>query len=168
MIKCKPERNPKQALLLVAICAVVFLAVGFFASKAEQYRWISQAISLIAVTVGIFAVYRYTMVEMIYSIGDGSFTVVKKVGNSETVACSLDISTSKCLVTKKQFQEDEKNKVYVTVKNMNFNQNLRPAISYVYVTEFNGKLYSIEFEPNAPFVEAFLNEIDNARKNSGE
>ena len=28
MIKCKPERNPKQAILMIAVCAAVFLGAA--------------------------------------------------------------------------------------------------------------------------------------------
>ena len=87
MIKCKPERNPKQAILMIAVCAAVFLGAGYMASTLTSYKWASQAAALVAVTIGIFIIYRYTMTEMIYSVGDGSFTVVKKVGNQETTVC---------------------------------------------------------------------------------
>ncbi len=160
MIKCKPERNPKQALLLVAVCAIVFLTVGYVSAGFPQYKWITQAIALASITMGIFFVYRYTLVEMIYSVGGGTLVIVKKVGNKETPVLSLDVSTAKFLITKEQYKDDQKNKRYVVTKQISLNQNLRPAISYVYVTEFNGKCYAIEFEPNQPFVEALLNEID--------
>ncbi len=164
MIKCKPERNPRQAIIMVAVCAAVFLGVSLISSTVEEYKWVSQAVSLAAITIGIFLVYRYTMVEMIYTVGGGTFSVSRKVGNRETVVCSLDISTAKALITKEKFKDAEKQRLYVTSKNLNFNQNLRPAESYVYVTEFNGKLFAVEFEPNEPFVEAFLSEIENCKK----
>lgn len=164
MIKCKPERNPRQAIIMVAVCAVVFLGVSLVSSTIEEFKWASQAVSLASITIGIFLVYRYTMVEMIYSIGDGNFSVIKKVGNKETPVCSLDISTAKALITKNDFKKAEKNRTYIVTKKLNFNQNMRPANSYVYITEFNGNVYAIEFEPNEPFVKAFCNEIENAKK----
>ena len=160
MIKCKPERNPKQAILMIAVCAAVFLGAGYMASTLASYKWASQAAALVAVTIGIFIIYRYTMTEMIYSVGDGSFTVVKKVGNQETTVCSLDVSTAKALIPKKQFTPAKKASA---VKILNHNQNLRPSGSYVYISDFNGKEYAIEFEPNAPFVEAFLAEIEKSK-----
>lgn len=168
MIKCKPERNPRQAIIMVAVCAAVFLGVSLISSTVEEYKWAAQAVSLVSITIGIFLIYRYTMVEMIYSVGDGNFTVIKKVGNRETPVCSLDISTAKTLLAKNKFKEAEKKRDYIVTKKLNFNQNMRPAGSYVYVTEFNGKVYALEFEPNQPFVEAFLNEIEISKKDSDD
>lgn len=145
---------------MIVVCAAVFLAAGCTASIFPTYKWVSQAAALVAVTIGIFIIYRYTMTEMIYSVGDGSFTVVKKVGNQETTVCSLDISTAKSLIPKKQFTPEKKASA---VKIINLNQNLRPSGSYVYISDFNGKEYAIEFEPNAPFVEAFLAEIEKSK-----
>ena len=127
MIKCKPERNPKQAILMIAVCAAVFLGAGYMASTLTSYKWASQAAALVAVTIGIFIIYRYT---------------------------------AKALIPKKQFTPAKKASA---VKIINLNQNLRPSGSYVYISDFNGKEYAIEFEPNAPFVEAFLAEIEKSK-----
>ncbi|MEG1742633.1 MAG: hypothetical protein RR246_00505 [Clostridia bacterium] len=166
MIRCKPERNPKQALFLVVVCALIALACGIFCAKSSVYNWIAQLAFMGAVSVGVFAVYRYTMTEMVYTLGGGVFEVVKIVGKKHTTVCSLNIATAKDLVIKSAYKYNLDAKKYGTVqKYLNFRQNLHPAVSYVYVSEFNGKTISVEFEPNEIFVRAFLDEID---RNNGE
>lgn len=165
MIKCKPERNPKQAIILVSLCAVTALICGFLCVKVDTLKWLTQLLFISAVAVGIFAVSRYTLTEMIYTVGDGSFTVTKVTGSKQTVACSLNTSTAIGLYTKSEYRAAITAKeLQSPFKYYNFNQNYRPSGSYVYVSEFNGKVLAVEFEPNAIFAAAFLDEIDRNKK----
>ena len=111
------------------------------------------------------AVYRYSITEMEYEIFDGSFSVIKVVGQKRTVVCSLSLSTAIMLIPKAEYTEKLKaGQMPVINSRYNFNQNMK-CKSYVYICEFNGKTIMVEFEPNEIFVRVMLEEIERAKKN---
>ena len=162
MYKCKPERNAKQALLLLS--GSVFLTVGTFALGIifSQYRGIINLIALLIFVLAIYVVIRFTMTEMEYTVADGSFTITKIVGNKRTDQGSLDLSTTIALVTKEEYLAGGYNKGQRVF--CNYSQNLGGKHWY-YVCEFAGKRAVVEFEPNEPFVAILQAEIEKAKEN---
>lgn len=166
MLRCKPERNPKQVTIIMLTCVTVFVAAAILVTSVQTYRFIYELILIAVITAGISVVYRYSMTEMEYEVSDGAFTVVKVVGQKRTVACSLSLSTAVTLVPKGEYTEKIKAGALPYInRRYNFNQNIR-CKSYVYVCEFNGKILAVEFEPNEIFIRGMLEEIDQAKKNN--
>lgn len=169
MIKCKPERNPRQVMLIMVCCVTAFIAVAAAACIVYAYKWFFELLLLVTTVAGIYVVYRFSMTEMEYEVGESTFTVYKTVGRKRTVACSLDLSTALTLLPKNEYAAKQKNRElpYITTR-FNFNQNIKCRASYVYVCEFNGKNISVEFEPNEIFVNVMLEEIDNSKRSKDE
>jgi len=162
MYKYKPERNPRQALLLVA-CLSILTCTGFFvASVIDNYRLFAQLIAVMLLALAILIVIRYTITEYEYTVSHDSFIVSKTVGNKSTILCSINLQTTIALVDKKTYTHS-KDFSDVTIK-FNHNQNIKAAETYVFVYSFNGKKGMIEFEPNACFVKILSEAIENARK----
>ncbi|MDD4422101.1 MAG: hypothetical protein PHD46_03580, partial [Eubacteriales bacterium] len=101
MYKCKPERNPRQALLLITLLPFIS-CVAFFISSIirDDFRLIAQLIAVLIFTFSVITVVRYTLTEIEYSVSEETFTVSKKVGNKMTVLCSVDISSIITLLDK--------------------------------------------------------------------
>lgn len=164
MFKCKPERNPKQVTLIMLTCVTVFVLTAFVSLSVAAFKWLFELALIVIATVGIAVIYRYSMTEMEYEICDGSFSVIKIVGQKRTTACSLDLSTAIMLVPKDEFKEAVSSRALPYInQRFNFNQNLK-CNSYVYVCEFNGKTIAVEFEPNQPFISVMLKEIEDRKK----
>lgn len=165
MFRCKPERNPKQVTLIMLTFVTAFIATAVLVCSVNSYKWIFELLLIIVLSAGIMAVYRYSMTEMEYEIFDGSFSVIKVVGQKRTVVCSLSLSTAIMLIPKAEYTEKIKaGQMPVINSRYNFNQNMK-CKSYVYICEFNGKTIMVEFEPNEIFVRVMLEEIERAKKN---
>lgn len=165
MFRCKPERNPKQVTLIMLTFITAFIATAVLVCSVNSYKWIFELLLIIVLSAGIMAVYRYSMTEMEYEIFDGSFSVIKVVGQKRTVVCSLSLSTAIMLIPKAEYTEKLKaGQMPVINSRYNFNQNMK-CKSYVYICEFNGKTIMVEFEPNEIFVRVMLEEIERAKKN---
>ncbi len=157
MIKCKPERNPKKALMLLGLFAVIALFTAVGASITSSYKSIYHLLFILIVCVGINIMVRYTMTEMEYTLTEDSFEVRKKVGNKVTMLCSLSISETIVLTDKDTYEKNKKSYGYITRK-YNFNQNVF-ANSAIYICNFNGTNLLVEFEPNTAFYNCFQQKI---------
>ena len=164
MTRCKPERNPAQVKMIFFVCIILLFAVVIVANTVKAYKWMFELLLIGLGTAAIAVVYRYSMSEMEYEVGNGDFNVYKKVGQKVSLVCSLDLSTAVTLIPKSEFTEKQASKEipFVNVR-YNFNQNIRCKSSYVYVCEFNGKTASVEFEPNEPFILIMLEEIEKSK-----
>ena len=169
MVRCKPERNVKQVTLIMLTCVTAFVAVAAAACIIDAYKWFFELLLIVVSVAGIYVVYRFSMTEMEYEVGGGSFSVYKTVGKKRTVACSLDLFTAVTLLPRGEFEQKQKNGElpYINTR-FNFNQNIRCAAAYVYVCEFNGRHIAVEFEPNMIFVDVMLDEIDKSKQNGEE
>ena len=169
VIKCKPERNPRQVTVIMICFVALFVTVAAAACIVGAYRWFFELLLLVVSAGGIFVLYRFSMTEMEYEVGDGGFAVYKTVGKKRTTACALDLSTAVTLLPKNEYEQKVKKGElpYINTR-FNFNQNVRSAGSYVYVCEFNGKNIAAEFEPNAIFVGVMLEEIEKSKQNGEE
>ncbi len=162
MIKCKPERDPKKAVLLIGFFVVLALVTAACSTASTSYHGIYQLAFIAVLAVGINMVVRYTMTEMEYTLTEDSFEVRKKVGNKVTLVCSLALSETVVLTDKKSYQKNASEYGYITRK-YNFNQNICAA-SAIYVCEFNGKRMLVEFEPNRAFYDCFQQKISENKK----
>lgn len=165
MYKYKPERNPRQALLLV-ICLSVFSCAGFCGSTfIGTYRLFAQLIAVMFLVMSIMIIVRYTLTEIEYTLTADSFSVSKIIGNKVTVLCSIDLASTIALVDKKTYAES-KEFSDVTIR-FNHCQNIK-AQSFVFVYHLNKKKGMIEFEPNAIFVKIMNEAIENSKKDDTE
>lgn len=161
MYKYKPERNARQALILI-ICLSLLTCTGFFiASLLETYRMFAQLVAVLLLAISIMMVIRYTITEIEYSVSAGTFGISKTIGNKTTPLCSLDLTTAIALVDKNTYEHSTEFSD-VSIK-FNYCQNIK-AQSFVFVYEFNGKKGMIEFEPNTVFVKIMKDAIKKAKK----
>lgn len=162
MIKCKPERDPKKAVIIVSFFSVISLISAACACAIPSYKGIFQIIFIVILSIGINSVVRYTMSEMEYTLTEDSFEVRKKVGNKVTMLCSLAISEAVVLTDKKSYKSNSASYGYISRKH-NFNQNVC-ANSAIFICNFNGNKILVEFEPNLAFYECFVQRIHENKK----
>ena len=168
MIKCKPERSVRQVTVIMISFVTAFIAVSAAMCIINAYKWFFELLLIVTGVGGIYVVYRFSMSEMEYELGDGVFTVYKTVGKKRTAVCALDLSTAITLIPKSEYLQKLKTRELPLINTrFNFDQNIRCDGAYVYICEFNGKTIAVEFEPNMIFVDAMLDEIGRS-KNGGE
>lgn len=165
MYKCKPERNAKQALLLV-LCLSAFSCAGFLLATLvpESYRLITQLISILFLVMSVIIVIRYTVTELEYSVTEDTFAITEITGKRVTGTLSIPLESVVALVDKEEFLHS-KDLCKVCAK-LNKCQNIK-AKSFVLVYELNGRRRMLEFEPNAAFVKLVNEAIENIKKNGG-
>lgn len=166
MFKCKPERNPKQAVMLVVSLAVLSCAGFLVASTSNTYRLLAQLIAVAFLVMSIKLVIRYTLTEIEYTVSPAAFVITKTVGAKSNVLCTVDLTTAIALVDKETYLHS-KEFSDVSVK-FNFCQNIKAAQTFVFVFMYKGKKSMIEFEPNEVFVKLMSEAIENAKGGSGE
>lgn len=148
MYKCRPECNTKAAFLTVAVSIIVCSACFIVSVCVESYGGLIQLGGVVLLTAAIFAISRFVLTDMEYTLTNDNFSAAKVWSNRSQGVCRLDLDTAVALVDKQTFKAEYAKKV-----NIKYNccRNIG-AKSYFYICEFNGKLASIEFEPNAPFL----------------
>ncbi len=161
MYKCKPERNPKQAALLMI--GSILLTIGTFALGIlwEEYKGVINLAAMFIAAIAIYIIIRFTMTEMEYTLDNGTFIITKIVGNKRTDQGSLDLAETIDLVSKEDYKAKGYNKSYNNF--FNYSQNLGGK-HWFFVVGFAGKRAVIEFEPNDAFVAIMKDEIEKAKK----
>lgn len=163
MYICKPERNVKQAALLLIISVAVTLLLFLLSTLIPQYTSFLSTMGFVAMMFGILFNVRFSLTEFEYIVSDGSFSVVKITGNRRQTVCNVDLSTAIDLIPKKDY--DHLPSAEKAIIKYSLNQNMK-ADSFVYLCDFNGKKTMIEFEPNKEFVSILKHEIARAKENS--
>ncbi len=164
MYKCRPECNKKSAFLTVALSVIVCGACFITSVCVEYYGGLIQLFGVLLLTAAIFAISRFVLTDMEYTLTPDEFSASKVWSNRTQGVCCLDLDTAVALVDKKTFKAEYAKKV-----NIRYNccRNIG-AKSYFYICEFNGKLASIEFEPNAPFLKIMTDAVENKISKRGD
>ncbi|HOJ48151.1 MAG TPA: hypothetical protein PLD48_04660 [Bacillota bacterium] len=165
MFKCKPERNPKQAITLVVSLAVLSCG-GFLTASISPYRLLAQLIAVAFLVMAIMLVVRYTLTEIEYAVSPAAFVITKTVGSKTNVLCTVDLTTAIALVDKETYLHS-KDFSDVSIK-FNYCQNIKANNTFVFVFMYKDKKSMIEFEPNEVFVKLMREAIENAKKSNGE
>lgn len=164
MYFCKPERNVRQAKLLLLVSVVVTALIFFVGTSIQQYGPLVQMVGFLALIVAIWLNIRYSLTEYEYAVGNGDFCVTKITGNKRQTVCNIALSTAIDIISKRDY--DHLPSSEKAIIKYSHNQNMK-AESFVFLCVFNGKKAMIEFEPNKEFVAIVKNEIILA-KNSEE
>ncbi len=161
MYTCKPERNVRQVILLLA--GSILLTVGTFALAVlfPVQGGLIRFIGILLSAVCIYVVIRFTMTEMEYTLDNGTFIITKTVGSKRTEQGALDLADTVALVTREEYRKQGLNKNLSVI--CNYSQNIGGK-HWFYVCRFGEKRAVIEFEPNDAFVAIFRDEIERAKK----
>lgn len=113
--------------------------------------------------VALYYMIKYTLADYEYELTADTLSIIKTVGRKRTVMGALDLSMSVALVSKEEFKKDKKKHGSID-RNFNYRQNPFGS-GMIYIFEFSDKLYSVDFEPNEPFVNSLFAAIDNCKHN---
>ena len=164
MIKCKPVRSGKQTAVLMISFAVLAVATGILSAYHVELgipAIVGRIGFGIVISVALYYMIKYTLADYEYELTADTLSIVKTVGRKRTVMGALDLSMSVALISKEEFKKDKKK--YGTIdRNFNYRQNPF-GNGMIYIFEFSDKLYSVDFEPNEPFVNALYAAIDNCK-----
>ena len=166
MIKCKPIRNGKQTALLMLVFALLAIATGILSVYSVEIG-IPAVVGRIGfgvvLSVALYYMIKYTLADYEYELTADTLSIIKTVGRKRTVMGALDLSMSVALISKEEFKKDKKK--YGTIdRNFNYRQNPF-GNGMIYIFEFSDQLYSVDFEPNEPFVNSLCVAIDNCKRN---
>ena len=164
-----PKQN-KKALLTAALMlalSVVVLALRSVFSSAGLYISIGVMIFL---TAAIFITVRFVITKYVYEITSDSLVITKIVGQRKQTAAALLLETGMGIAPrpkgadkKREFSE----KFGRTDSRMSYTQNIF-SNGYIYVTEFNGRIFEIILECSEEFASALSAAVDEARKRNEE
>ena len=113
--------------------------------------------------VALYYMIKYTLADYEYELTADTLSIIKTVGRKRTVMGALDLSMSVALISKEEFKKDKKKHGNID-RNFNYRQNPFGS-GMIYIFEFSDKLYSVDFEPNEPFVNSLFAAIDNCKHN---
>ena len=161
MIKCKPIRSGKQTAAMIITFALLALLTGILATYG-----LSMGIPLIVgrlsfgvvLSVALYYMIKYTLADIEYELSADTLSIIKTVGRKRTVMGALDLKMSVDLVDKDEFKKN-KEKYGKIARNFNYRQNPFGG-GTVYVFTFSDQTYSIDFEPNEPFIKLLKEAIE--------
>ncbi len=166
MIKCKPIRNGKQTAILMLTFAVLALSTGALSVYSADLGLpvIFGRLGFgVVLSVALYYMIKYTLADYEYELTADTLSIVKTVGRKRTVMGALDLSMSVAIISKEEFKKDKK-KYGRVERNFNYRQNPF-GNGMIYIFEFSEKLYSVDFEPNEPFVNAMCAAIESCKHN---
>ncbi len=164
MIKCKPIRSGKQTALLMLVFALLAVATGILSVYSVEIG-VPAVVGRLGfgavLAVALYYMIKYTLADYEYELTADTLSIIKTVGRKRTVMGALDLSMSVALISKEEFKKDKKKHGSID-RNFNYRQNPFGS-GMIYIFEFSDKLYSVDFEPNEPFVNALYAAIDNCK-----
>ena len=165
MMNFIPRKNANGKITAAAVFAASFV-VSSVGRVLPEYGGIINVAAAIVISFALWLTVRFVLSSYVYEIKDGSLNVSKVVGSRRSEVASLNLST--CVGIYKKTKNPEENrelyeKIGKTDKRMNFCTNLF-ADAYVYVTEFNGKIFEIYLEIDGAFAAEIERNAAIARK----
>ena len=146
------------------------VALFFFSSQLELYRWVYQLVGLIFAIIGVTVFLNNVQSDYFYKVDDRNINVYRITGTKSVCVCSLSLEESLSeVVTAEYFYKNKsefpKNKLAV-----NYCKNIFPKEYSLYFFNFNGKVNRMKFEPDEIFTN-YMNEkikLALANKENGE
>lgn len=147
--------------MIAFIVALVLIS----AVSAPHFPKISLYIRLfggLCLLAGVFFVFRYTMVELVYCLSGNVLSVRRTVGVKESLVFSIELTAKTELISKRQLKKRKD-----IAGGTSYRQNVTAATVFV-VYERNGKKRYAEIEPNAEFYGLIKAEIEKQKDDDKE
>lgn len=167
MYKCQPPRKSKPIFIITVVSTVLACALLYVGNELQIAKGLMQFAALFLIVFGLYAVIRFALSDMIYSVSDTQFSVTRVTGNKTKELCCLDLETAIDLCGADEYKQKYAKAVS---RRFDYHQNLF-AKTYFYIFEFNGKNFAMRFEPNEQFLGIMREKVSNAvsrRKTSSE
>ena len=152
MMNFIPQKNAKGKITAAAVFASSFV-VSSIGGVFPAYGGIINVAAALVMSFALWITVRFALSSYVYEIKDGSLNIGKIVGSRRSEAASLNLTTCVAIYKKPKNAEESRElskKIGKTDRRMNFCTNIF-ADAYVYVTEFNGKIYEIYLEIDGAF-----------------
>lgn len=163
MIMCKPEKNKKQSICILAIMILAAALFYCLISIIPAFKWLFQLAFLISAVVCINFIINHSMTQWIYQLSESDFTVIKQTGAKQVTVCSLALSESVLLISEAQYKATNEKTKHPNIRSrFNYCQNVNMG-AYIYICKFRDNETLIKFEPNEIFVSAMNDAISNAK-----
>ena len=161
-----PKQNKKAALtaVFILVLSVIVLSLKNVFPSAGIYVSIG---SVALLTASLFITIRFVITHYAYEITSDSLIITKTVGQRKQTAASILLKTGKGICQRPKSAEQKREfseKFGKTDSRLSFTQNIFCS-QYVYVTEFNGRIYEILLECDDEFAEALNGAVLSAREN---
>ena len=150
-----PPKGKKGKRLSIVFLVIACVGLIGAAVLDISYRLFYQ---LIAIGVYIFSfelLNRYYLSSFRYTVDEENFIITKRMGKRVQTVCNLSLSTLIAIEkTPKTKDEKEEFRLHCPKASIRYNycQSLQPKISYRVFFDFNGRIASIEFEPDEAMV----------------
>ena len=162
-----PRKNSKGKITAAAVFAASFV-VSSVGGVLNAYSGIINVAAAVVMSFALWLTVRFALTSYVYEISDESLNVGKIIGGRRSEVASLNLSTCVGLYKKPKNDEERRElarKTGKTDRRMNFCTNIF-ADAYVYVTEFNGKIFEIYLEIDGAFAAEIERNAILAKENS--
>lgn len=160
---CKPEKNKKQTICIIAILVLAAVLMYCMMTLIPAFKWLFQLAFLLSAVLCLNFIINHSMTQWIYQLSESDFTVIKQTGARQITVCSLALSESVLLMSDEQYRSSNEKAKHQDIKSrFNFCQNVNTG-SYIYICKFRDNETLIKFEPNEIFVSAMNDAISNAK-----
>lgn len=165
MIMCKPEKNKKQTICIIAVLILVAVLMYCMTTIIPAFKWFFQLAFLVSLVICLNYFINHSMTQWIYQLSESDFTVIKQTGAKQITVCSLALSESVLLISEAKYKETNEKAKHPNIRSrFNYCQNVNTG-SYIYICKFRDDETLIKFEPNEIFVSAMNDAISNAKGN---
>ena len=148
----KGKKGKRLSLVLLVIACVGLIGAAVL---DVRYRVFYQLIAILIYIFSFELLNRYYLSTFRYVVDDKNFIITKRMGKRIQTVCSLSLSTLLAIEkTPKTKEEKEEFRIQAPKASIRYNycQSIQPKISYRIFFEFNGKIASVEFEPDEAMV----------------
>lgn len=163
MIMCKPEKNKKQTVCIIAVLGLAGVLIYCLMNLIPGFKWLFQLAFLIVAVLCLNFIINHSMTQWIYQLSESDFTVIKQTGAKQITVCSLALSESVLLISDAQYKATNEKSKHPNIRSrFNYCQNVNMG-AYIYICKFRDNETLIKFEPNEIFVSAMNDAISNAK-----
>ncbi|MCQ2770869.1 MAG: hypothetical protein MJ236_03620 [Clostridia bacterium] len=155
-----PNSN-KKGIITAAALLLLSIIVSASSSVIPLYAIYFNIASYVILIAALYITLRFCISKYVYELKDTTLCVYKITGQKREGVAAIDLVTGKGCVKKPKTRDEKEayNKKFGrTDLRMNYCRNFR-ANKYIYVTEFNGKLYEIYLEINEEFSNALNQKV---------
>ena len=143
---CKSKLTPKKTFWLVLL--YIFCAMCFFNLTVGKINLLAcDILTLISICIGVYVLYRFSVISYRYILDDESFSIYKIAGkNNEQIQIKLEYEN---ILGVEKYIKKEKGV-------LNYCANLKKSDAYILKACLDGKEYNLIFEPTNEFLNELL------------
>lgn len=161
----RPPRKNFKAALTAGFSMTFAVALFFFSSQFDSYKWIYQLAGLLLAITGVTVFITNVQSDYVYKACEHDIRVYRVTGKKSLCVCSLSYEESLSQVVTSKYFNEHKNEFPKNKLAVNYCKNIFPKEYHLYFFNFNGKVNRLKFEPDDIFAKYMNEKIKIALEN---